>query len=105
MAWDRRGQLSPAQRGYGKAHRAERARWEPLVKAGLVHCWRCGRLIIHDPRKRGGGWHLGHDDVDRRIIRGPEHDVDCNLRGAAKEARRRQLSNVIHGRRPISREW
>jgi hypothetical protein len=104
VAFNHRGQLPPAARGYGTEHRQLRAQWEPLVKAGTVTCWRCRRLIVHDPRKRGGGWHLGHDDHDRRIIRGPEHD-DCNLRGAAKEARRRQLSVELDGRLPVRREW
>jgi hypothetical protein len=57
-----------AARGYGAKHQAERKRWTPRVKAGLVNCWRCGRPILP-----GQPWDLGHDDHDRSVYRGPEH--------------------------------
>jgi hypothetical protein len=31
-------------------------------------CWRCGGWV-----NPSIPWHLGHDDVDRSIYRGPEH--------------------------------
>lgn len=43
----------------------------------VVHCWRC--LTPIDPTN----WHLGHDDDDRRITRGPEHPA-CNLSAAGR---------------------
>lgn len=72
-----------AQRGYDRAHRAQRAAWEPDVAAGRASCWRCGRPILP-----GQPWHLGHDDHDRSITRGPEH-VDCNLAAAGRATARR----------------
>ena len=50
-----------------------------MLKAGeLVLCWRC-----QDPHQpiTGRQWHLGHDDHDRTITRGPEHER-CNLSAA-----------------------
>jgi hypothetical protein len=70
-----------AARGYGRAHQLLRARWAPRVAAGGVDCWRCGQPIRADE-----DWHLGHDDHDRTIYRGPEH-VGCNC---ATEGRREQ---------------
>jgi hypothetical protein len=43
------------------------------VEAGGMACWRCGRLIVP-----GSVWNLGHDDHDRSVYRGPEHER-CNL--------------------------
>lgn len=72
------------QRGYGYVHMRTRAEWKPYVDAGLVDCWRCGLLITPRPWLKGDGWHLGHDDHDRTIYRGPEHS-ECNTgRGRRK---------------------
>jgi hypothetical protein len=68
--WNSRG--TSTERGYGADHRALRAAWQPLVEAGDVICWRCGGLI-----RPGDDWDLGHDDHDRSVYRGPEHQV-CN---------------------------
>jgi hypothetical protein len=68
------------QRGYDRDHDALRKQWEPRVSTGRVHCWRCGELI-----KATADWHLGHDDDDRRIHRGPEH-VLCNLSEAGRRS-------------------
>lgn len=81
----RRGRGTTA-RGYGSAHQKLRKRLAPKVAAGGVRCWRCGELIL-----AGEQWDLGHDDVDRRAYRGPEH-IKCN----------RATSNR---RRWQSREW
>jgi hypothetical protein len=75
----RRGTTS--QRGYGSGHQKTRLDWTPAVEAGRVDCWRCGQRIESDEE-----WHLGHDDVDRRRHRGPEHARQCNLRAAGRSA-------------------
>lgn len=68
----RREYDSPAYRAARKALIAEWA-------AGNGWCWRCGRYIPPSmPR------HTGHDDHDRRIIRGNECPP-CNLRKAASK--------------------
>lgn len=61
---------SRQQRGYDAAHDRQRNALKPDVEAGLVNCWRCGLPIT-------GPWDLGHDDVDRSVYRGPEHQA-CN---------------------------
>lgn len=73
--WDQqRG--TTTQRGYGANHQQERAAWQRRINTGeLILCWRCGEQI-----QQGDGWHLGHDDVDRSITRGP------NTTGAATSA-------------------
>lgn len=72
------------ERGYDAAYRAERAAWSPKVLAGNVDCWRCGKPIVANTDRE---WHLGHDDEDRSIIRGPEHPM-CNLRSAGRRGNR-----------------
>jgi hypothetical protein len=62
----------------------------PLVAAGVVDCWRCGRRI-----EPGQAWDLGHDDVDRSRWRGPEH-ASCNRRAAAER---------VNAARSPSRVW
>ncbi|ALE91832.1 hypothetical protein AOC05_05010 [Arthrobacter alpinus] len=59
-----------------------RKQWEPKVRTGTVHCWRCIELI-----PATDDWHLGHDDEDRSIIRGPEHGA-CNLKAAGQASHR-----------------
>jgi hypothetical protein len=49
-----------------------------MVATGEVSCWRCLEPILP-----GADFHLGHDDNDRTIIRGPEHPL-CNLSAAGK---------------------
>lgn len=60
------------QRGYDAAHDRLRADYQRRMNAGEVFaCWRCqeaGRPHLVDPTD----WHLGHDDDDRTIYRGPE---------------------------------
>ena len=62
----RRG--TPAQRGYGEAHRQLRKQLEPIVAAGRATCARCGERI-----EPGQPWDLDHDDHDRRHYLGPSH--------------------------------
>ena len=75
---------STSQRGYGAAHQALRRALAPVVAAGLVRCWRCGRRI-----RPGEAFDLGHDDIDRGRYRGPEH-VACN-RGTSSRRFRSQV--------------
>lgn len=64
--------LTTTQRGYGHDHQQLRKQAARLVATGTARCWRCEQLI--DPREP---WDLGHDDHDRTIYRGPEHQA-CN---------------------------
>lgn len=93
-----------AARGYGAAHQRSRREWEPLVKAGGVACWRCGRPIVDGKIRTARGkvvssWHVGHDDHDRSITRGPEH-ILCNLAAAGRKAGR--LARARAARRAAS---
>jgi len=71
---------------YDWRHRKIREALVPVVAAGGVECWRCGKEL--DPLER---WDLGHDDDDPTRYRGPEHLL-CNRstsgRRAPAEARR-----------------
>jgi hypothetical protein len=78
-----RTQASSTARGYGQAHRKLRAWWLTKVERGEVHCWRCGKWI--SPAEP---WDLGHDDLDRREYRGPEH-WKCNRSTSTRAAERR----------------
>lgn len=73
------------QRGYDNTYDRERASWQRRMDAGeAVMCWRCAELgqpHAVDPRH----WHLGHDNRDRSIIRGPQCP-DTNLSDAGKAA-------------------
>lgn len=62
------------QRGYDQQHQDLRAHYQRRMAAGEAFiCWRpdCDKPI--DPTN----WHLGHDDHDRSVYRGPEC-VSCN---------------------------
>jgi len=63
-------------------HRRRRAEAKVEVEAGRACCWRCGRWLAP-----GSLWHLGHDDVDRSVYRGPEC-VSCNVKAAARKGNR-----------------
>ena len=66
------------QRGYDNAHDKLRRAYQRSMDNGCVyHCWRCTRLI--DPND----WHLGHDDHDRNVYRGPECPA-CNQATAGR---------------------
>lgn len=59
--------------GYGYPHQKLRAQVKrDVVDPGNGWCWRCGKWL--DPALP---WHLGHDDHDRTLYRGPEC-VKCN---------------------------
>jgi hypothetical protein len=72
------------QRGYGAEHQRFRAKYVQAIKDGqTVLCWRCGQ-----PIKDPDDLHLGHDDNDRSITRGPEHSRRCNLSAAGRASHR-----------------
>lgn len=76
-----RARGSRADRGYGAEHVRAAKSWRAKVDAGeLVLCWRCEQPIL-----TGADLHLGHDDADRSITRGPEHQL-CNLSAAGRAA-------------------
>ena len=60
------------ERGYDAAHDRLRADYQRRMDAGETFtCWRCaeaGKPHQIDPND----WHLGHDDQDRTVYRGPE---------------------------------
>jgi hypothetical protein len=60
------------QRGYDSNHDRLRAQWQNRLDQGEpVVCWRCdqaGHPHLVDPSY----WHLGHDDYNRGLYRGPE---------------------------------
>ena len=75
-----RARGSREERGYGAAHQATRAAYQARMDAGeVLTCWRCG-----EPVTAADEWHLGHDDHDRTITRGPEHARRCNLSAAGR---------------------
>lgn len=77
----RRG--TTTQRGYGAPHQAERATWEPAVKAGTVTCRRCKQPINPDDP-----WDLGHPDAECPAPKGPEHANRCNRAAGGRAAHR-----------------
>lgn len=91
MNWSSRRtpRASTTARGYGATHQRLRKVWAIQVQAGRVDCWRCEQRI--NPNEP---WHLGHDDNDRRITRGPEH-TECNLGAAGRKAQRLQREPTV----------
>lgn len=78
-----RSRGTSSDRGYGAEHRAQRAIHQQRIDSGqLVLCWRCG-----SPIRPGDPWHLGHDDDNRTITRGPECAA-CNLSAAGQASHR-----------------
>jgi hypothetical protein len=79
-----------AARGYGAAHRRERARWQRVVDQGLASCARCNGPILP-----GETWDLGHSD-DRSVWTGPEHP-SCNRSAGGKNGNRvaRERARVV----------
>jgi hypothetical protein len=81
-----RARGTSSERGYGSAHQRLRREYELRMRAGEVfHCWRCAERDVVteiDP----DAWHLGHDDEDRSVYRGPEC-VPCNEAVAGRTKR------------------
>lgn len=70
-------------RGYDAAHDKLRTQWQARIDRGDdVRCWRPGCGV----RLTGRAWHLGHDDHDRSVYRGPEC-IACNLSAAGRSRR------------------
>lgn len=67
------------QRGYGTAHKAERARWATILTRQPMPCARCRQPITKDDE-----WHLDHDD-DRSRYRGPSH-AKCNTSAGGRRS-------------------
>lgn len=74
------------QRGYDADYDRQRRNYQSLMDAGhRFTCWRCDELgVPHvvDPND----WHLGHDNDDRSIVRGPQC-ATSNLDTSAQRAR------------------
>ena len=83
------------ERGYDATHARLRKEWAPHVAAGEVICWRCRTRIY-----AGEPWDLGHDDYDRTVYRGPEHQR-CNR--ATRSRQRRWLRRAVS--LTTSRQW
>lgn len=83
---------TPASRGYGAAHKAERRRWKPIVDAGRAVCVRCSQPIA-----AGSPWDLGHSD-DRASWTGPEH-ASCNRAAGGRNGRQVMLERTQMVRR------
>jgi hypothetical protein len=89
-------QAKTATRGYGGEHQKLRRQYaDQLEREGVLQCWRCGRPILP-----GMKWHLGHDDWDRSIYRGPEHARE-NVRAPHLKKKR----NKAAWREVWSRRW
>jgi hypothetical protein len=90
--------LTTRVRGYDRMYEIERERAKPEVEAGRVACARCGL-----PIRPGQKWDLGHDDLDRSVIRGPEHrfSADCPAGGNRATSRHRKEREV----QLVSRAW
>jgi len=95
MAWSHG---TTVQKGYGQAHRNQRAQWEPLVASGQVRCARCRRPILP-----GQDWHLDHA-ADRLTYLGPSH-AGCNRKAGARNGAR--ITNAIRRRAALRRlpQW
>lgn len=74
--------MSTASRGYGGAHQAERARWQPVIDSGRGRC--CAEICYLPSRTiaPGAEWHLGHNR-DRTGYIGPCHPR-CNTTEGGK---------------------
>lgn len=71
---------SSTARGYGTAHRRERARWEAAMASGTVPtCAKCNQPVLPSQ-----SWDLGHTD-DRTTWTGPEHR-HCNRQDGQHKA-------------------
>ena len=89
-------------RGYGNEHQKLRAKVAALVATGGAVCWRCRLAIVP-----GSSWDLGHDDYDRSIYRGPEHQR-CNRAAAARKGNRNRGKAKQRVRKLIAnttRDW
>src|SRR6266702_8176699 len=65
------------ERGYGTAHRKDRAKWKLLVDGGHGVC--CEPICLMSSRwiPPGSEWHLAHTD-DGTAVKGVSHKI-CNV--------------------------
>jgi hypothetical protein len=78
-------QRKTAERGYGGAHKARRAREAVKVQRGEAFCAKCGGWI-----PPGTPWDLGHHPADRTQYLGPMHQR-CNRDTRLEKALRRPV--------------
>lgn len=104
--WHRANRNSPAakarQREYNSPeYKAARAAAKRQVDAGNGYCWRptCRRWL-----PPGKPFHLGHDDHNRAIIRGPECPP-CNLNAAARKGNAAANRRRSGRRTPTGHRW
>lgn len=85
-------------RGYDTAYDREHRELQRRMDAGdTFACWRCTELgQPHLVDTRPGHWHLGHDLVDRTILRGPQCPAS-NLADAARGAEGSRRESVEGG--------
>ena len=97
MTW-RRPTTSSTQRGYGQGHKKLRAQWLPFAYG--KPCSRCGEVMLSTQQL-----HLDHTDRRDGYL-GFSH-ADCNMRAAARKARRNQLIKKKNRMRLFddSRNW
>jgi hypothetical protein len=76
-------------RGYGNAHQREKAKWKPVVDAGLAYCH--AKLCLMPTRWIDPAlvWELGHTE-DRTAWTGPEHRRCNRVEGAIRGNRQRR---------------
>jgi hypothetical protein len=89
-----RGRGKFSNHRYGTVHQYIRRRFAPKVRAGLIHCWRCGKLI-----PPGSKFDLGHLPNGDRY---PEH-VACNR--ATMTHLKQQLAEQQAEQQRGSRQW
>lgn len=103
-ARSRKPKLTTAERGYGREHRQERAKWAKVVEAGGGVCTAvvCLEADLATSTRPGRGlepsryigpfdpWHLGHLP-DRSGWSGPQHpqcnESEAGIRGNPRTAR------------------
>lgn len=108
MSWRTADKTSPAAlaraaRYRSPEYRATEKALIALVSTGRGWCWRCGRWLDPHARIQAGrrlvrAWHVGHDDLDTSVIRGPECAV-CNLSAGGRKGARvaNQRRKVVRG--------
>jgi hypothetical protein len=84
--------LTTSKRGYDVHYRRRREDAKLVVESGDAVCARCGLPIAPSQK-----WDLGHDDLDRSIIRGPEHRLaaDCPAGGNRATSRHRKERELV----------
>jgi hypothetical protein len=80
-----------SDRGYGRAHEAQRRAWAPRVARGETTCAKCHAAILPSQ-----AWDMGHTD-DRTAWTGPEH-ASCNRSAGARMGQAKQATTTRHSR-------